>query len=437
MMLSTPCLSIRRCALPAILAAFAVTPAHADNSEDIFKNALNYTVQIKTAVPVPFDNDKKGSGRGAGFVVDTERGWIMTNAHVVSRSPARVEVAFYGQDFAEANKVYVDPFLDLAIVSVGERARKNGVQAPELECGELPNVGHPVGAFGHPWGLPFTGTRGILSGVTSKYETELLQTDAPINQGNSGGPLISLREGRIIGINTASIVERGAQNTNFAVAMKYACRVLRLLQGGADPSPPKLPVVFFKDLDERKVLRVARSYLGPGEIRLETGDIIQGVVGVNGAIQNETQLVHALRGRLQDAGLVVLRGGKEITVKGVIHAETPVTQRKGLLVSGILFGSLDMRDIKEVKLGKLMVHYVERGSVGEFNDIEKNDILESVDGRSVQSLEELMALLSDAQRSGASVIFTLRRLSGGDALFTYLERTMKASHLGWIGGNPQ
>src|SRR6185295_14503805 len=221
-----------------LLSTLGPLSAPAQSNEDAFKTALKYTVQVRATIPVPFDGDRKGSGLGAGFVVDTERGWIMTNAHVVGRSPARIEVAFYGQEFAEATKIYVDPFLDLAIIRVSDRSAMKGIEAPRLECDAIPTVGHPVGAFGHPWRLQFTGTRGIVSGVTAKYRTELLQTDAPINQGNSGGPLISLESGRIVGINTAGI--RGAQNTNFAVASKYACRILELLQKDQDPSPPDL-----------------------------------------------------------------------------------------------------------------------------------------------------------------------------------------------------
>ena len=249
----------------AALGSGAASAAAAEHGEQIFRKALNYTVQIRARRPVPFDGDRKGSGLGAGFVVDAARGWIMTNAHVVGRSPSRVEVAFHGQEFAEAAKVYVDPFLDLAIVRVADRDATKGIQAPRLECASLPQVGHPVGAFGHPWRLQFTGTRGIISGVTARYRTELLQTDAPINQGNSGGPLISLENGRIVGINTAGI--RGAQNTNFAVASKYACRILELLQKGQDPSPPDLQLVYFRDVDNRKELRVARSYGGDGTLQ--------------------------------------------------------------------------------------------------------------------------------------------------------------------------
>lgn len=418
----------------AALALLALAaPAFADNSEDIFKGALGYTVQIKTAVPVPFEHDKKGSSRGAGFLVDAGRGWIMTNAHVVARSPSRVEVAFKGDEFAEAEKLYVDPHLDLAIVSVGDRAQKLGLNPPPLDCSDLPPVGHPVGAFGHPWNLRFTGTRGIISGVTSKYETEALQTDAPINQGNSGGPLISLRDGRIVGINTASIVERGAQNTNFAVAMKYACRVLELLREGRDPSPPHLPVVFFRDVDDRKQLRVARNFIETSDLKLEPGDLVLEVEGVEGPIQNETQLIHALRGRLDGFSLKVQRGGQVVALPGRLTAAPRVTEQRGLFFSGILLGAIDVKDVKSLPLSRVMVHSVERGSIAEFNDVEKNDVLDAVDGKPVGTLDGVMEQLQAAHKAGRPVTLTFKRLSGGDALFHYLERSLRVGSLGWIG----
>lgn len=104
----------------ACLLLTSVISAHAENDEDVFSKARHYTVQIRKAVSIPFGNDKKGTAFGAGFVVDTKRGWIMTNAHVVSRSPARLEVAFFGRKFVPAKKIYVDPFLDLAIISINE-----------------------------------------------------------------------------------------------------------------------------------------------------------------------------------------------------------------------------------------------------------------------------------------------------------------------------
>ncbi len=407
-----------------LIAAFGA--AAADNSETIFSQALNYTVQIRTAVATPLEGDLKGTQRGAGFIVDVERGWVLTNAHVVSRSPSRVEVAFQGQSYAEAEKIYVDPHLDLAVVRVaipdGQR-----VQAATLECGDLPRVGHPVGAFGHPWNMRFTGTRGIVSGVTSRMYTELLQTDAPINQGNSGGPLISLDTGRIVGVNTAQL--RGSQNTNFAVGMKYACRVIELLRAGRDPSPPALPVVYFNDQDDERVLKVARNY-GGSNLDLRPGDIIRGVVGVAGSVQNETQLYHALRGRLESFSLRVERAGAEIIVSGSTPAHASALEVQGVVAGGVFFAPTPMRDVAEVRVGTLMVHHVERGSDGDAKELRRGDFIEALNGEAVLSLEQLRERLAAA---GGDVTLTLKRYSGGDRVFTYIERRLRIEGVDWVG----
>jgi S1-C subfamily serine protease len=415
-----------------LLGSLLAQPAY--SNEDAFKTALKYTVQIRATIPVPFDGDRKGSGLGAGFVVDAERGWIMTNAHVVGRSPARIEVAFFGQEFAEATKIYVDPFLDLAIVRVADRVSLKGIEAPKLECSAIPPVGHPVGAFGHPWRLQFTGTRGIVSGVTAKYRTELLQTDAPINQGNSGGPLISLEHGRIVGVNTASI--RGAQNTNFAVASKYACRILELLQRGADPSPPDLKLVYFRDVDSRRELRVARSYAGEQLLHLQPSDVIKQVVGVPGTIENETQLLHALRGRLSESTVKVVRDGQEIVVGGNKLPMQRVLDARGVYASGVLFGPVSIRDAVEFGARGVMVHHVEAGSVGESQEIEKSDLLEAIDGVPVRDLEELHQKLLEASQAHKRLSLTFKKLSWGDTLFSYTRRSLPVSELRIIGPQP-
>jgi len=413
------------------LLAIAPTAAGADLSEDIFKGALRYTVQIRTTLPVPFDGDRKGSSLGAGFVVDSGRGWVMTNAHVIGRSPSRVEVALHGEEYSEATKVYVDPFLDVAIVRVADRVETKGIAEPPLDCGAMPPVGHAVGAFGHPWRLQFTGTRGIISGVTARYRTELLQTDAPINQGNSGGPLISLESGRIVGINTAGI--RGAQNTNFAVAIKYACRILELLRQSDDPSPPDLKLVYFRDIDNRKQLKVARSYAGDGTLKLLPGDVIRQVVGETGAIENETQLLHALRGRLANSRLMVLREGQETIVSGTKLPMRRVLETRGVYASGVLFGPITIRDALEIGARGLMVHHVEPGSIGEAQEIEKSDLLEAVDGDPVVDIDDLHARLDDARGKRARVTLTFKKLAGGDALFSYTQRNLLVRDLRIIG----
>ena len=136
------------------------------------------------------------------MVVDAKRGWVLTNAHVASSSYSTVTVTFHGGEPMPARRIYVDPRLDLAVLTYDPAKAKHTPTEPQFECDASPPVGHPVGAFGHPWGFRFTGTRGITSAVTSRLGPQMLQTDAPINSGNSGGPLISLETGRVSSAST-------------------------------------------------------------------------------------------------------------------------------------------------------------------------------------------------------------------------------------------
>jgi len=411
----------------------APTGAFADPTEDIFGRAVLYTVQIKTAVPVPFEGEEQGTWTGAGFLVDRQRGWIMTNAHVASRSPSTIEVGFKDKDFVDAHKVYVDPYLDLAIIAIDNSFIPPASVMPELDCGDLPRVGHSVGAFGHPWGLSFTGTRGIISGITSRFLEENLQTDAPINQGNSGGPLISLQHGRIVGINTATLVEKNAQNVNFVLPMKYACRILDLLRAGGNPSPPELPVQFFKEVDERRELRVVNTFLDPEKLSLKPGDTILSVEGSAEQLENETRLIHALRGRLENFSLVVNRGGEKKRIQGSLAPKPYILERKGVYFSGILFGRLYFRDQPVMPIGEIMVHSVQKGSIGNFSNIENGDILDGVDGRDVRSLEDLYKELGRFKEHEKTTL-RLKRFTDppADSIFEYIEQTVKVEGLRWI-----
>ncbi len=426
-------ISVRQ--FPALLAGASLSVAAfaQDISESIFRKAETYTVRVKSSVAVPFAGDTRGTTLGAGFIVDAGRGWVMTNAHVVSRSPARVQVAAHGKEFVSARKVYVDPFLDLAVIEVlPENSRLS--TAAQLDCGDQPAMGHPVGAYGHPWRFYYTGTRGIISGITSKYKTEYLQTDAPVDVGNSGGPLISLVTGKVVGINTAAMKEPKSKNTNFAVSMKYACRVLELLQSGKDPSPPRLPIVFYRNLDGERTVKVARSLMPDSELALRGGQIIKSVEGAGSRIANPTQLVHALRGRLETATVVVEEDNKERRISGRLSPAENVMLRRGIFVTGVLFATRDtLREVADIALPEIEVHYVEDGSTGQAAEIEAMDFLEEVDGKAVKELSELAALLENAEKEKRPALLTLRRFDlAGEIGMSSIERRLQIEGLHWV-----
>lgn len=94
--------------------------AAGENAEVIFEKAKSYTVKIRSSIGIPFTGDSKGTFTGAGFVVDLQKHWIATNAHVVSRSKALLQVSTIGKEFQSARTVFVDPYFDIAIIEAPE-----------------------------------------------------------------------------------------------------------------------------------------------------------------------------------------------------------------------------------------------------------------------------------------------------------------------------
>lgn len=392
-----------------------------------FQAALNYTVQIRTTIQEGFNDEKRGTSLGAGFLIDRRRGWIMTNAHVVGRSPSVSSVAFHDQNEIPARKVFVDPHLDMAVLAVDPKLLPKAAVAATLQCDHAPDVGDPVGTMGHPSGFAFTATRGIVSGVSRRFETELLQIDAPINPGNSGGPLIDLEDGKVIGINTAML--KGAQNTNFAIASVYLCPVVHLLDEGRDPSPPRLPWVDFKDYTSLRPLKVAKVY-EPGLTHLEPGDEI---LAINGqpAPDHETPLLSMLRGVRWPVTFTVKRHGRTVELSESLPRATLQGYQKGFDVDGALIGMVEAPLPDEIKASTVGVHAVDSGSVAENLGLQKSDFIIAVNDHPVTGLDQLRAIFEEAQAQHQPVRLTLQRFSqqGGSGLFVYLEKTLPVENL--------
>jgi len=362
------------------------------NVEDIFERAKAYTAYIETRIQIPFIEDDQSSFFGAGFIVDHDRHWILTNAHVTGHSPADITVTFEDGLELDAWPIYIDPYLDLAILvfeETDEVARGEAV----LECKALPNTGHPVGAFGHPEGLKFTGTRGIISGVTPMYGADWLQTDAPINSGNSGGPLISLETGRVVGINSATLIGSNVQNTNFAVMGTQACWVLELLRDGKDPRPPKLGITFYSINDEPS-LTVAQVSNEGAAIGFKHGDRIIGIGRKELERATEGELIHQMRGNLSGLVLEIERDGQMVSLPVVPDPRPDATVRRGVYVAGAMFALTNHLDVESLDVNPVvMVHYIESVSIADAAGIETYDHLLAVDGQAVDSLDSFIDII--------------------------------------------
>ena len=192
----------------------------------VSKKALPSVVGITTTT-VSSDNffsmPTESTGVGTGIIVDSN-GYILTNSHVISDGKAKtVNVLFSDGSTVDGNVAWYDSQLDLAIVKV----EKTGLTAAELGDSDKVSIGDISIAIGNPYGLDLasTVTQGIISGLDRTISTEettmtgLIQTDASINAGNSGGPLLN-ESGQVIGINTAKASE--GEGLGFSIPINTA-----------------------------------------------------------------------------------------------------------------------------------------------------------------------------------------------------------------------
>jgi serine protease Do len=166
----------------------------------------------------------RGTGVGSGFVYDN-RGHILTNNHVVEGAE-KIEISFYDGVTASAKVVGTDKQSDVAVIKV------DNTSYPPLPKGDSSKlkVGELVMAVGSPFGLSQSVTTGIISALERNsvdinlYES-FIQTDAPINRGNSGGPLVNM-DGEVVGINSAIVSgSAGNDGIGFAIPIKLATNV--------------------------------------------------------------------------------------------------------------------------------------------------------------------------------------------------------------------
>ena len=207
---------------------------------NVYENVNRSVVNITTRVGRPdtffFSLEPPSEGAGSGSVLDRE-GHILTNYHVIEGAQEIRVTLFNGETF-EAGLMGADPVYDIAVLRIG--APSTDLYPVQFGNSSTLKVGQKVFAIGNPFGLERTMTVGIISSLNrslparnARMMKSIIQIDAALNQGNSGGPLLD-SHGRLIGMNTA-IASRTGENTGvgFAIPVNNIQRVVpQLIRDG-------------------------------------------------------------------------------------------------------------------------------------------------------------------------------------------------------------
>ena len=271
----------------------------------------------------PQQHGPEGVALGSGFVIDHE-GFIVTNNHVVDHAES-VKVRLSDEREFDAKVIGTDKQSDLALIKI------DAGDLPQLPLGDSDKVrvGEDVIAVGNPFGLGGTVTRGIVSAMARDINAgpyvDFIQTDAAINRGNSGGPLLNL-EGEVIGVNSAIYSPNGGSvGVGFAIPSNTVKTVVAQLQSSGAVSRGWLGVSIQNvspDIAAALGMDHTRGALvsdvvadGPSVGKLETGDVILSFDGK--PVESSRELPKLVAATAPDATVKVevLRGGADKTVE--------------------------------------------------------------------------------------------------------------------------
>jgi len=279
---------------------------------------------------IPQQDIKAGSG-SCFVILFNKRKYLITNDHVVSNSgPNATIYIFFKDDLKqhEAKLIGTDKLSDIAVLEMKttEGQRKiNNITPLEFADSDTVSQGEEVIAIGHPIGMRWTVTQGIVSAVKKRMQNtwqEVIQTDVSINPGNSGGPLLNFY-GKVVGINSF-IMSPGAGGSigiNFSVTSNKAISIIKELVANGQIKRGKLGIAF--EVDKTTGLVLIKGLEKDGAMELagfEKGDILQKINGVEIHTPSDIGISMDNVKPSQKVDIQVLRGD-EIILKTIITHE--------------------------------------------------------------------------------------------------------------------
>ncbi len=387
---------------------------------------------------MPQQREHAVEARGSGFIISAD-GIVVTNNHVV-KSAKTLSVTLDDGTVLPAKVIGTDPRTDIAVLKVNA-----GHPLPFIQLGNSRDVkpGEWVVAMGNPFGLSSTVTAGIVSAVSrdigaGPYD-QFIQVDAPINQGNSGGPLFT-QDGKVIGMNTAILSPTGGSvGIGFAIPSDVIRTVSAELQKDgkvvrgyvgveAQQIDPGTAQAMHLKANAGALLAGVQPDSPAAEAGLQPGDVIQSVNGTKVTNPKELAVDVSNIQPGSEAHLGVLHDGqtKDVTVKvGTLPNEQTASNdnhgseahhaQVGLALAPL---SPDMREQLDVPDGTkgAVVQNVQPGSPAEAAGLQPGDVIVGVGNHAVTSPAEAAKAMRTAL-SGSEHALALRVIRDGQPMF--------------------
>ncbi|MGB6977366.1 MAG: Do family serine endopeptidase [Gammaproteobacteria bacterium] len=382
----------------------------------------NYLSQLPRNAYPPNNGAPHFQDVGSGVIVDPNKGYIVTNTHVL-RDAQTITVTLSDGRRLRGRSIGSDNASDVAVIQVNA---KNLASIPFGDSDKL-QVGDFVAAVGNPFGLQQTVTSGVISALNRSdlgiegYEN-FIQTDAPINPGNSGGALVNMN-GELVGINTAILAPSGANiGIGFAIPSNMVKSVVdQLIRYGkvergvlgviVQNLTPDLADAFNIHGTQGALITQVLPNSPAAQAGLKPGDIVEKIDTT--LINNSEQLRNkvGLTRIGTPLSLEVIRDGKKLNLKSVVAPSKSLEQKKSpeSFISGVRLRDYDQMNLSGQEIKGVQVLDVDYTSSAWFGGLQLGDVILTANNQEVSTISQLAAA---SQSNKARLLLRVKRGNG-------------------------
>lgn len=368
---------------------------------------------------------RETSSLGSGVIVDAQRGYVLTNNHVIDKAD-QISVTLSDGRQLNAKLVGADPESDIAVIQV----EPNRLTELSVADSDKLQVGDFVIAVGNPFGLGQTVTSGIISalgrsGLGIEGYEDFIQTDASINPGNSGGALIDLN-GQLIGINTAILAPNGGNvGIGFAIPANMATRIMNTLIEYGEVKRGLLGITV-QDLDHElaqalhlppthtqgAVITKVQPQSPADQAGLKPGDVVLAINGRKIKGSTDVRNIVGLARIGEEVNIEISRKGENL----VRDARIAAPKRVAIEGESVhpKFAGVILRNVDEEETG-VLIEKIHTASYLYQSGVRPGDRITTANGQRVQTVEDLQRivrgrreLLLNFQREDQSFFLQLR-----------------------------